>query len=377
MILERNLQAFLEDDSETGNFDGIYAHSLQRYAIACFFEPCVIYMQPGKDQDRRWHYDCRELQNLNFPKGVACKGVVKSKRNEYSAVFFLSPDANDGRRLLYKASDVILQELSKDNNGWKCISFDPQLHFMDIQKDYRKAEKYSYYLYARSEKKIFNPEDFQGLETGTLLNESMLEQIRLFMGKGDHEKSVQAIRAFFDWSREHLGLPEYAEAMRSLFRVIRSSTAQKHLNSDNYLISSVYSDSVDLERALLNCVEMYFDELADNENVAYSEHILKAMDFVRKHYMEDISVSVMAAVTSISEGHLRRLFKQELKTNVIDYITDFRIEKARQLLEDNSVDFPDIWKQTGFSSAQYFNVVFKKKEGILPREYMRRKRGIR
>ena len=93
--------------------------------------------------------------------------------------------------------------------------------------------------------------------------------------------------------------------------------------------------------------------------------------------MEDISVSVMAAVTGISEGHLRRLFKQEFKTNVIDYITDFRIEKARQLLEDNSVDFPDIWKQTGFSSAQYFNVVFKKKEGILPREYMRRKRGIR
>ena len=377
VILERNLQAFLEDDSGTGNFEGVYAHSLQRYAIACFFFSFFIYMQPGEDQDRRWHYDCRKLQNLNFPKGVTCKGVVKSKRNEYSAVFFLSPDANDGRRLLYKASDVILQELSKDNNGWKCISCDPQLHFMDIQQAYRQAEKYSYYLYARLEKKIFHPEDFEGLETGASLNESMLEQIRLFMGKEEHEKSVQAIRAFFDWSREHLGLPEYTEAMRSLLRVIRGSTAQKHLNSDNYLISSVYSDSVDLERALLNCVEMYFDELADNKNVAYSEHILKAMDFVRKHYMEDISVSVMAAVTGISEGHLRRLFKQELKTNVIDYITDFRVEKARQLLEDESMEFSDIWKQTGFSSAQYFNVVFKKKMGMLPREYMRRKRGIR
>ena len=57
--------------------------------------------------------------------------------------------------------------------------------------------------------------------------------------------------------------------------------------------------------------------------------------------------------------------------SVVDYLTEYRIRQAKRLLNDRRVPASDIWKETGFSSAQYFSFVFKKKEGISPREYQK------
>lgn len=100
-------------------------------------------------------------------------------------------------------------------------------------------------------------------------------------------------------------------------------------------------------------------------------------NFLGENLKTIFSVPILASIVGVSEGHLRRLFKQELETNVVDYITDYRVDMAQKLLADPTVEFSEIWKKTGFSSSQYFGVVFKKKTGVLPKDYMRAKRGVR
>ena len=136
-------------------------------------------------------------------------------------------------------------------------------------------------------------------------------------------------------------------------------------------LSPGYAGTTDLERALLNCIEMFFEEKEREALLQYSEHVLRAQQFIRKEYIRDISVSDIAESVGISEGHLRRLFKQEMNMSVVDYLTEYRIRQAKRLLNDRRVPASDVWKETGFSSAQYFSFVFKKKEGISPREYQK------
>ena len=119
----------------------------------------------------------------------------------------------------------------------------------------------------------------------------------------------------------------------------------------------------------MNCAELYFQEREERSGSIYSEHVADAMAFIRRHYMEDISVADIAGAASLSEGHLRRLFKQELNTSVIDYLTEYRIERAKELLQQRSRPASQIWQETGFSAAQYFSYVFRKKEGKTPKEY--------
>ena len=58
--------------------------------------------------------------------------------------------------------------------------------------------------------------------------------------------------------------------------------------------------------------------------------------------------------------------------SVVDYLTEYRITQAKHLLREHIRSASEVWKETGFSSAQYFSYVFKKKEGISPRDYQRR-----
>ena len=57
--------------------------------------------------------------------------------------------------------------------------------------------------------------------------------------------------------------------------------------------------------------------------------------------------------------------------SVIDYLTEYRVQRAKVLLRDHTKNASVIWQETGFSSPQYFSYVFKRKEGMSPREYQK------
>ncbi len=58
---------------------------------------------------------------------------------------------------------------------------------------------------------------------------------------------------------------------------------------------------------------------------------------------------------------------------MIDYLTEARVERAKKLLESAEAYPAELWKRCGFSSSQYFNQVFRKKEGLSPRDYWQRR----
>ena len=97
-----------------------------------------------------------------------------------------------------------------------------------------------------------------------------------------------------------------------------------------------------------------------------------AVDFILSNYTNNISIREIVTHTSLSEGHFRRLFKEVYHVSPIEYLTNLKLEHAKDLLINTKQNLTDIAEFSGFSSAAYFCLLFKKKVGYTPNEFRNR-----
>lgn len=67
-------------------------------------------------------------------------------------------------------------------------------------------------------------------------------------------------------------------------------------------------------------------------------------------------------------AYLSRVFKEETGKNLSAYITDVKMEKAAELLQEN-LRVREVMEQVGYQKSQYFSKIFKEKFGMTPKEY--------
>ncbi|HBU82041.1 MAG TPA: AraC family transcriptional regulator [Paenibacillus sp.] len=98
--------------------------------------------------------------------------------------------------------------------------------------------------------------------------------------------------------------------------------------------------------------------------------------FIKQNYHQDISLSMLAQQMNVTEQHLNRIFKKEFQMTPLDYLTRYRLLKAKELLvHDAGITAHEIARAVGFNSASYFGSVFKKYEGISPIELRKQYQG--
>lgn len=97
--------------------------------------------------------------------------------------------------------------------------------------------------------------------------------------------------------------------------------------------------------------------------------IEQAMTLIHRSYAEDIKLQGIADELSIHPVWLSQLFKKETGINFLDYVTDLRIRKAKELLRGSSMKVYEIAESVGYSDIHYFGKLFKKKTGLTPKEF--------
>jgi two-component system response regulator YesN len=95
-----------------------------------------------------------------------------------------------------------------------------------------------------------------------------------------------------------------------------------------------------------------------------------AIHYIRKHYDSDISLRDAAGSIGISESYLSRLFKQKVSLTFLEYLRNYRLKKALELMKDQSLRINEIARRTGFRDMSYFSEVFRKHVGVTPSRYL-------
>lgn len=131
-----------------------------------------------------------------------------------------------------------------------------------------------------------------------------------------------------------------------------------------------FYSKVEWKQWMLGIIKEYHQMKEKNLRKGYSKKVTEILNLIEQHYMDNsLGPQFLAERLKISNGYLRKMFKEEMGITLAEYILQFRINKAKKLLKDPSVKVSEIYKQIGFSSSQYLSTVFKKKTGMSPKEY--------
>lgn len=98
--------------------------------------------------------------------------------------------------------------------------------------------------------------------------------------------------------------------------------------------------------------------------------LLRAVEYINDNFTnEAISLSEVAGVAGVSQSYLSALFGQEKGVTFVEYVTEKRLSRAKELLLTEGIRSGDIGPMVGYKNSQYFATVFKKAEGMSPREW--------
>lgn len=105
----------------------------------------------------------------------------------------------------------------------------------------------------------------------------------------------------------------------------------------------------------------------------YSDIIEIAKDQIRKTYMSDeISLNTIAAEAGMSPSYFSSIFSKEMGKTFVEYLTEIRMDRAKELLMCSSMKTSEIGYEVGYKDPHYFSYIFKKTQNCTPKEFRAR-----
>lgn len=101
-----------------------------------------------------------------------------------------------------------------------------------------------------------------------------------------------------------------------------------------------------------------------------STHYKAVLDYVTAHYSQSIPIEILAEQTHLSTYHFARLFKQTIGLTPHQFVIQFRIDRAKEMLNRPNPVLFEVALSCGFSDQAHFTRVFKQFEGLTPKQYL-------
>lgn len=112
-------------------------------------------------------------------------------------------------------------------------------------------------------------------------------------------------------------------------------------------------------------MEIIHKQKSDKSSIILDQLIV----YINMHYAENLTLDQLSSVCYLSPSYISKVFKKQLNTNFIDYLSSVRIKVAKRLMKNPELSIKEISSEIGYVDPNYFTRVFKKYEGMTPSEY--------
>lgn len=151
---------------------------------------------------------------------------------------------------------------------------------------------------------------------------------------------------------------------------VSSAALSSKLASDYYRFAEGLDRPSAIAAALLRLCEVAAGTLEASSLHEPEWKILDFKEYVSRHYADKgLSLGKAAMGISISESYLSKLLRRRLGTSFVDYVCDFRVGQAKELLAASDMMSYEVAEAVGYPDARYFASLFKKRTGMTPTEY--------
>lgn len=203
---------------------------------------------------------------------------------------------------------------------------------------------------------------------------------RLFeeVEKGELNNAIATAREFFDWMADNN--PDSLMEIR--IKILEFVLWAEHLAYEKGGMTYRFNSRTDYLPEIMGmteCSQMKNWFVAKitvacqnilSKRAEKSNSIIEmAKEYIKNNYGKDLSLDEVSRAVNISPYYFSKIFKDGTGENFIEYLTNIRIDRAKELLETSDYSMKEICSMIGYSDPNYFSRSFKKNVGVTPTEY--------
>ncbi|WP_179215296.1 helix-turn-helix domain-containing protein [Paenibacillus sp. MY03] len=111
-------------------------------------------------------------------------------------------------------------------------------------------------------------------------------------------------------------------------------------------------------------------QLAYRHTFVYSATTNQIMAYIRQHFAQKLSMSLLAEQVHLNENYLSQVFKKDTGITITSYIIDVRMEQAKKLLATQRYKINEVAAEVGYASEAHFSTAFKTFYRVTPSQYI-------
>ncbi len=159
---------------------------------------------------------------------------------------------------------------------------------------------------------------------------------------------------------------EYLSLTKGLLEEVSALKAMNSKDRKNYELSIVQTILYFLQKQNLQPIPFASHSPIKDDN---DPVVLKVIFYINENYQKEISLEKLCKQFFLSKATLCKRFKNVLRCSIMEYVFRVRLNKAKSLLSTTNKSIEEISFLCGFSSANYFSLIFKKEIGLSPLNY--------
>ncbi len=201
-------------------------------------------------------------------------------------------------------------------------------------------------------------------------------RIREFLKLGEKEETFYFVSEYFD----NLGKD-----------VLNSTLFRQYLSMDAYFAVVDFLEELNLNREkiappgagskvlknqkvamdyICGIIEQAIELREEAASNKYRGVVARVESYIRDNYADpELSLNTIASCLNFSPNHLSMVYSKETGQPLIRYLTDFRMNKAKELLRCTGKRSGEICQEVGYKDPHYFSFLFKKTQGMTPTQY--------
>ncbi len=269
--------------------------------------------------------------------------LYKSVKNFCSSEFklFIGRAYGDILSILHSYNEALLTQQSKENYSQEIVSYS------NINENY----------------------------TTDLFSDVMRHKIIHSMSESDSEQTTMYIAEVFNNCRHHnasyntIALVAI-NLINTIFVIALKYSMDEFMTMHSQLINMIISTKrVDvLESEIKKVSSDIIHHIPVNELPAL---VLQIIDYVSENYKnEDLNIKYLSEELHTSYSYICAVFKDNMTMTLNNYISEFRLKKAKELFDNGSVNVTMASYDVGYKEVSYFSKCFKKKYGLSPKQYI-------
>lgn len=267
---------------------------------------------------------------------------------------------------------------------WSIIEGNSVTRLSDVSQCYQEARQKIFHL---EHVQIEEQDSDLSVKTESEFNFNQLDASKVdqrivekFLSNGLKSEIDSFVDDYFEALGEHaLESTIFRQYVIMHFQFTTKAFIEK-INVMKEVVESDLSVSIGLSQAMssINEAKNYVSRLLEKalqirdqiSKCRYSRMMDKAIGYMKKHFSDhDIDLRTVAKAANISAAYFSGVFSQQMGKTFVEYLTELRMQYARELLRCSDKSSGEIAYEVGYKDPHYFSFLFKKINGCSPRDY--------